>query len=186
MGWSTLLVALSLLMEAVLGSSGPALSADSKAVVNLILGLVMVSFGLRRLIGARHPLQPALTGGEQHPSAPKWMQAIDDLSFVKAFGFGFVLLAASPANIAVYLSSMQGLAGVGLGNGRVALTIVLIFAIDLCILIPLAVYLAFPKRASTLLENGKQWLLRHQQALVSWVLSVFGLLLTISSVLQLV
>jgi hypothetical protein len=55
--------------------------------------------------------------------------------------------------------------------------IVLVLCIDSCILIPLGVYLAVPRRADTLLATGKTWLVSHQRAVAGGSADVFGVLL---------
>jgi hypothetical protein len=89
-------------MRLVLGDSGPAISNDTKAELNLIVGLMLLSFGLRNLLGARDPLEHAAAGDQQQPAvAPHWMRALDALNAIKAFGVGAVLLAVSPADLMV-------------------------------------------------------------------------------------
>ena len=53
----------------------------------------------------------------------------------------------------------------------------LVLCIDSCILIPLGVYLAFPRRADALLAAGKAWLVAHQRAVTGGSAGVFGVLL---------
>lgn len=69
-----------------------------------------------------------------------------------ALGIGAVLLLVSPADLAVYLSALQGLAGADLsGLQRLLVNALLIAAVDICILAPLGIYVAMPHRAAHLL-----------------------------------
>jgi threonine/homoserine/homoserine lactone efflux protein len=186
LGWSAVLVLLAVLVGALLGDSGPLVREDTKALLNLIVGLLLLSFALRNLIGARHPLAGPVAGEAPHsPAVPKWMHALDELRPGRAFGLGAVLLMVSPANIAVYLSALQGLKATETGVGELVLLVALIVAIDLCILIPLLVYVCMPRRAAHILGVGKTWLLDHQRAMMSWIFFAFGLLLVVSAVLDL-
>jgi hypothetical protein len=65
-------------------------------------------------------------------------------------------------------------------------TALLIIAIDLCMLVPLGIYLAMPKRAGHILEVGRLWLIAHQRKLMAWVCAVFGVLLLESGLVHLV
>jgi Sap, sulfolipid-1-addressing protein len=59
----------------------------------------------------------------------------------------------------------------------VVIWVVLVLCIDSCILFPLGVYLAFPRRADALLATGKAWLIGHQRAVAGGSAGVFGVLL---------
>lgn len=181
-GWTVVLVSLALFMRAVLGGSSQGLSEGTKAVLNLIVGQLLISFGVRNLIGARHPLQHAVAGDqERSQSVPHWMRMLDALTPAKAFGVGALLLLVSPADLAVYLSALQGLEGSDVSDGaRVPLNVALILAIDLCILVPLAIYVAMPHRAGRLLAGMRTWLLAHQRVAMAWMLIGFGVLLAAS------
>ncbi len=61
----------------------------------------------------------------------------------------------------------------------------LIVAIDLCILIPLGIYLVVPKQASRILDVVRQWLIAHQSKMMAWICAVFGVLLLVSGVAHL-
>jgi Sap, sulfolipid-1-addressing protein len=176
-GWSLSLVVLAGLLRLLLSGNGDAVGTSAKAVLNLIIGLVLVSLGLRILLGARHPLE-ATASGETPPSpaVPGWLRQLDNLSVVKAFGVGAVLLAISPADLATYLSAEQGLAGKS-ATFSVVVTILLILAIDLCILIPIGIYVAMPGRAVHILDRARWWLIANQRTLTAWVSVGFGVLL---------
>jgi hypothetical protein len=181
-GWTVVLVVLSGLMLALLHGSGSALSDATKAVLNVIVGILLLSFGLRAVIGARHPLAHVVEERTEHrQKPPKWMATLDTLTPPKAFGVGAVLLLVSPADLAVYLSALQGLADTSISSAdRVILLILLICAINTCILVPLAIYVAMPRRADRILGDLRTWLTANQRKVTAWVLLVFGLLLTVS------
>jgi hypothetical protein len=115
LGWSTLLVLLAVAMDALVGDSAAALGDNTKAIINLIIGQLLVSFALRVLVGARHPLARPMAGEPAPQAVPGWMRAVDRLTAPKAFALGAALLAISPANIAAYLAALQGLKGIDAG-----------------------------------------------------------------------
>jgi hypothetical protein len=184
-GWTVVLVALAAGLLALFGGTGAGLSDATKAVLNVVVGILLLSFGLRNLLGAKHPLAAAAEGDpNRHTEAPHWMRSLDTLTLLKAIGVGGVLLCVSPADLAVYVSALNGLAGKS-GGSQLVLTVLLMVAIDLCMLIPLAIYVAVPHRASQLLATGRTWLIANQLKLMAWVCTVFGVYLLLSGVLKL-
>lgn len=187
LGWTFVLMALAGLMLALLGDAGSALSDQTKAVLNVIIGILLLSFGLRNVIGARHPMAHIVEDRAEHRQKPPgWMATLDVLTPPKAFGVGAVLLLVSPADLAVYLSALQGLSGNQFATvGRLLTLVGLIAAIDLCILMPLVIYIAVPRRAAHLLGAMRQWLTTHQRRATAWVLLVLGVLLSFSGAIHL-
>jgi hypothetical protein len=185
LGWSLVLVVIAAALLALFSGNGSALSDATKAVLNLVVGVLLLSFGLRNLLGAKHPLSAAAEGNPgRHTEPPRWMRSLDTLTLLKAVGVGGVLLCVSPADLAVYMSALNGIAGKGVG-ARLLLTAALLVAIDLCILIPIGIYLAMPARANEILEKLRQWLIAHQLKLMAWVCTTFGVLLIVSAVIKL-
>lgn len=181
-GWTVVLVVLGTLILALLHGSGAALSDATKAVLNVFVGIFLLSFGLRAVIGARHPMAHVVEDRPEHRQRPPgWMAKLDALTPLSAFGVGAVLLLVSPADLAVYLSALQGLSDTGISSGeRVLFLALLIVAIDLCILVPLAVYVAMPRRAGHVLGALREWLAANQRKVTAWVLLVFGAVLIVS------
>ncbi|MDA0171636.1 GAP family protein [Solirubrobacter taibaiensis] len=177
LGWTLVLVGLAVFMRAVLGAGGGGLADSTKAILNLVLGQVLISFGLRRIVGHRVAAQAI-------PHTPGWMKALDDMSALKALGMGALLLLISPADVAVYLSALQGIEGADLSDPVLA-NIALVGAIDLCILVPLAIYVVMPRRAGRVLEAGRVWLVAHLHIVAAGSMLVFGALLTLSGALHL-
>jgi len=179
-GWSIVLMLLAAGLLALFGSDGAGLSDATKAVLNVVVGILLLSFGLRNLLGATHPLAAAAAGDpERHQEPPHWMRMLDRLTLIKAIGVGGVLLCVSPADLAVYVSALNGLAGRP-DTTKIVLTAVLVVAIDLCILIPLAIYVAMPRRAVRILSALRTWLIGHQLKLMAWVCAIFGVYLLVS------
>lgn len=114
------------------------------------------------------------------------MRALDAMTPGKALGLGALLLLISPADLAVYLSALQGVIGADVGTGTIVPVIVaLVIGIDLCILVPLGIYLAMPGRAARLLAALRTWLLDNERRLMAWVLIAFGVWLTASGAVHL-
>lgn len=178
-GWTVVLVAVGGLLLALLDGHAGATGKSAKAAVELVVGLVLLCVGLRGLVGDQHPLQS--------PETPHWMQRLERVRPGQALLIGMVLIAVSPADLVAYFSAMQALIGEdGLsGTERLAIWVLLIACISTCILVPLGVYLAFPRRADRLLATGKTWLIAHQRAVAGGSAGVFGLILLVEGALAL-
>lgn len=61
----------------------------------------------------------------------------------------------------------------------------LVGAIDLCILVPLVIYVLVPRRAAHVLGAGRTWLVAHLAAVTAGSLLGFGVPLTVSGALHL-
>lgn len=180
-GWLVVLLALAALLLALLDGHAGATGKSAKAAVELVVGLVLLCVGLRGLVGDQHPLQ--------RPSAetPHWMQRVERLRPGQALLFGMLLIAISPADLVAYFSALQALIGErDLAHGtRLAIWVVLVACISSCIIVPLLVYLAFPRRADRLLATGKTWLIAHQRAVAGGSAGVFGAILLVEGAVAL-
>jgi hypothetical protein len=103
-GWTLLLIVLAGFILLLFGGSGPALSNSTKAAFNVVIGLLLVSFESE----PHRRTTPAGACGRrderQAPAVPHWLRSLDSLTMVKAFGVGAVILAVSPADLAVYVA----------------------------------------------------------------------------------
>jgi sulfite exporter TauE/SafE len=177
LGWTIVLVVLAGAIRALLPAHGSAVSDQTRAVLNVFVGVLLLSFGLRQAIGARHPLAHVVEGREElRQRPPGWMRAFDKLTPLKAVAIGAVLLLVSPADLAVYMSALQGVSGNDFTPGtRFLLVVSLVVAIDLCILIPLGIYVVAPRRAQGILTGLRGWLIDNSRRATASVLLIFGL-----------
>jgi hypothetical protein len=83
------------------------------------------------------------------------------------------------------LSAAQGISNDATA-ARIVLIVLLIITIDLCILVPIAIYVAMPQRATKILERLRAWLIAHQRQVMAWLLTIFGVALTAAAIIHLV
>jgi hypothetical protein len=186
-GWNLVLIALAVVCQLLFSGVHSATDAGAKAAVDFIIGVLLLAFGLRNLLGAKHPLTPAVAAAKDADPAtatgPSWLTEIVKAGPLKSAGFGVITIAASPGNVAVFLAAGQALAGADISTGtRVIWTAILLVFISLAILIPLGIYVAMPRRADDLLGRLRAWLTTHDHELVGWVGLVFGVVLVIKGV----
>ncbi|MCQ4121734.1 GAP family protein [Rhodococcus tibetensis] len=114
-------------------------------------------------------------GRNAHAEPPKWMQAIDDLSFVKSIGFGFVLAAVNPKNLLLCVSAgvVIGSSGVSGGEQGIALVVFTVLA-GSTVLVPVVAYAVAADKMRGTLDNLKVWLQANNAAVMSVLLLVMG------------
>jgi Sap, sulfolipid-1-addressing protein len=185
-GWTVVLVALGALLEAVFGDDVGASDSSAKAIVGVLVGLLLLAASLRTLLGGKHPLQDAAVGETPPaPEIPGWMQKLEHLKTWQALAFGMLLICVSPADLAAYFAGVQALLGSDLSDGGKTIALVLlILGIDLCILVPLLIYILLPRRASRILDGAKLWTVAHQRAVTGWSAAVFGVVLIVNGILS--
>jgi hypothetical protein len=184
LGWTVVLIALAALLYGVFDGHAGTSGKSAKAAVGLVVGLLLLGIALRDLVGGQHPLAPRGPDSPRPPqAAPSWMRRLEQISPGQAFLIGMVLIAVSPADLAVFLSAVQALVGSNVDlTEKIATFVALIVCIDSCIVIPLVIYVAMPRRASRTLNAGKVWLIAHQRAVTGWSAAVFGVVFIVNSI----
>lgn len=108
-------------------------------------------------------------------SVPKWMQAIDRLSFPKAAGLGVVLAAVNPKNLLLCVSAGLVIGTGGLGTGEAVVTLVVFTVIAASsVLIPVVGYALAAQRLRQPLDTLKQWLQANNHQVMAIVLLIMG------------
>lgn len=151
----------------VLPSGDPDASNPVKGIIQLVLGalLLLVAFGQWR----KRPLSGA------EPVMPKWMRAIDSVTFSVAAGLGFLLSAVNPKNLLMAAS-----AGMAIGSGALdAGSIVVVIAVFTVlaastVLIPVIGYLLAADRLRAPLGALRAWLAKENAIIMAVLLLVIG------------
>lgn len=162
----------------LLVSSGyPATEAgDSAAWLDwsrLILGAVLLVLGVRKLVARPWRGAPK--------ESPRWMRAIDTLTWVRAAGLGVVVSVLNPKNLVLALAGAGAIAQAGLAPGPEAVALIAFVAIGtLGITVPLGLSVALGERAVTLLTGPKEWMERNNPVIVAGLLLIFGAVLIVN------
>ncbi|CAG7590478.1 GAP family protein [Rhodococcus opacus] len=110
-----------------------------------------------------------------HAEPPKWMQAIDDLNFVKSTGLGFALAAINPKNLLLCVSAGVGIGTAGVnGSEQVVALIVYTVLAGSTVLVPVIAYAVAADKMRGTLDNLKVWLQANNAAVMSVLLLVMG------------
>jgi hypothetical protein len=97
---------------------------------------------------------------------------------VKAFGFGALIAVINFKNLALFLTSMSV---VILSNllitEKIFITLLVVLVFCLAVIIPVAIYIVFPRGAKDILNSIKQLINRYSRPIGIWVPLIFGLIL---------
>ena len=170
LGWvAGIIVAVTLftLLASVLPAPGSESASPVRGTIQLVLGILLLILALRQWRGRPHPGQEA--------ALPKWMQAIDKVTFPVALGLGFLLSAVNPKNLL-----MAAGAGVDIGSAELSVgSIVVVIAIFTLIaastvLVPVVGYLVAAERLHGALDALRGWLARENAVIMAVLLLVIG------------
>ena len=136
-------------------------------VVTLVLGIGAVVLGFRQWHARPAP-------GET-PAMPNWMAAIDGFTPVKAIGFGVLLSALNPKNLALAIAAGVVIDGaVQAGGNAVAMILVFVVLASISIAVPVVYLLVGGEAAKRTLEGWRTWLAANNAALMAVLLVVIG------------
>lgn len=155
------------LLSSILPAQDPDASRPVRGVVQIVLGLLLFLLAFSQW--RKRP-----KAGEA-AALPKWMQAIDTLSFFAAFGLGFLLSAVNPKNLIMTAGAGIDIGGAGLSAGP---TIVVIAVFTLIaastVLVPIVGYLVAAERLRAPLDALRGWLAAENAVIMAVLLLVIG------------
>lgn len=136
----------------------------------LVLGALLLWLAWRNW---RKP--PAKTQEE-----PRFFRIVDNITPLKAFGFGALVTVVNVKNLALYMTavSVPLLSPLPLAQ-KIAITLADALVFSLSVLIPVLIYLAFPRRAREILLAFRGMLERNGRTIGIWLPLVFGLIFII-------
>jgi hypothetical protein len=146
--------------------AGPGLIA---ATLKMMVGILLLITAYRKWSKDVDPDEPP----------PQWMQRIDGLTPLKAFGFGVALVGVGVKLWAFTLSAIAVISAAALPppGGTVAYLLYILFA---QILLIGAILLAaiVPKASATTLRAATDWLVRYNRPITIVVATIFGIYFT--------
>jgi hypothetical protein len=135
--------------------------------IKIGLGVLLVLVGIRQWRGR----------GGQH-DAPKWMAAIDDFTFPKALGLGFLLSGVNPKNLIIAAGAglIIGSSAVGVGGDAAAIALFTVIASS-TVAIPVLAHLVAAERMTRPLESLRKWLQDNNATVMATMILVIGVVL---------
>ena len=155
------------LLSSVLPEAEEDASQPIKGVIQLVLGILLLLLALRQWRG-----RPK-AGAE--PALPKWMQAIDTITFPTALGLGFLLSAVNPKNLLLAASAGVTIGAAGLATGSIVVVIAVFTLIAAStVLVPVVGYLLAADKLRGPLDALRGWLAKENAVIMAVLLLVIG------------
>ncbi|MDR2997967.1 MAG: GAP family protein [Microbacterium sp.] len=155
------------LLSSVLPQGDDGGSKPIQGIIQLLLGagLLLLAIGQWR----KRPKD-----GEE-PAMPKWMQAIDKITFPVALGLGFLLSAINPKNLLMTAGAGVTIGSASLGGGDITLVIAIFTIIAAStVLIPVIGYLFAAEKLRGTLDALRVWLTKENAVIMAVLLLVIG------------
>lgn len=147
--------------------------ASSAAGAGLLTSTLLLVVGIVMLIAAVKKWRK-----EEDPDAPppKWMATLGDLSALKAFGMGALLMAVA---IKQWVFTLSAIAVVEQGElsqtGNVLAYLFFVLAAQSLMLAPIIIHMVAPTHSARMLDTAQGWLERNNRVITIGVSAIFGL-----------
>ena len=170
LGW---IVGLAIVGAIVLAAASGASASDDgepatwASILKLVLGLLALALGVKQYRGRPR--------GDEVPPPPKWMQALDEFTPVKAAGAGVLLSGVNPKNLLLSVAGALAIAQTGIDAGEQAVAYaVFVLVASIGVALPVVVAVALGDRSRHLLDELKDWLAKNNGVIMSVLLVVIG------------
>ncbi|GAA1858318.1 GAP family protein [Microbacterium koreense] len=158
------------LISAVLPDATSDAATPIRAIIHLVAGLALVILAVRRWRGRPR--------GDGVPELPKWMRAIDTITFPGALGLGFLLSGVNPKNLLLGASAGVDIGAATLATGPLIVVIAVYTIIAAStVLVPVVAYLFAADRLREPLDRLRLWLSRENAVIMAVLLLVIGVML---------
>lgn len=158
------------LLAAVLPSQDSDTSKPVQGAVQLLLGALLLLLAARQWRG--RPREGA------EPARPKWMSAIDTMTFPMAAGLGFLLSAINPKNLLMAAGAGVDIGSAGLDAGATVVVIAVFTLVAAStVLVPVVAYLIAAEKLRGPLDALRGWLEKENAVIMAVLLLVIGVVL---------
>ncbi|AVM01855.1 hypothetical protein C6V83_17915 [Gordonia iterans] len=155
------------LLSSILPEDDPTASKPVQGIVKLALGALLLLLALKQWRGRPR--------GDAAPALPKWMQAIDKVTFPVALGLGFLLSALNPKNLIMAAGAGVDIGSASLEVGSIVVAIVVFTLIAAStVAVPVIAYLVAADKLRGPLDALRGWLERENAVIMAVLLLVIG------------
>jgi threonine/homoserine/homoserine lactone efflux protein len=167
LGWIVGLGALGTLV--LLASSGADASEDGEPAA--WVGWLKLALGVLLLLVA----WKQWNGRDADKEQPKWMQAVDHFTPVKAFGMAVLLSAINPKNLLLTVAAAAAIAETGISAVQQELALAVFVVIGtLGPAIPVAIYVVLGERSKKPLDRLNSWMAANNAVIMAVLMLVIG------------
>lgn len=170
LGW-VLGIAVAVSAFTLLSSALPVTDSPAPSPVR---GTVEIALGGLFLVISLRSWRSRPRTGEPSP-LPRWMTAIDTLTFSKSIGIGFLLAAVNPKNLLMAAAAGVALGGAALDSGTALVATIFTLVAASTVVVPVIAYLAATDRMAEPLDTLRTWLLMHNNAIMTVLTLVIGI-----------
>jgi threonine/homoserine/homoserine lactone efflux protein len=140
---------------------------DSVSTIKLVLGALLIFAALRQW--QKRPKE-----GET-PTLPKYLQAVDTLTPLKALGLGVILAAVNPKNLMMLVAGAITIAQADLSDNDTVIAVIVFVVIAIStVTVPVVLYNVMGTRAQPILDSMRTWLAANNAAVMAVLLLVIG------------
>jgi len=133
--------------------------------------LLMVLGTLLLLLALRNWRKPV----SEYKEEPRFFSIVDKITPLKAFGLGALVSVVNFKNLALFLTALSVVVLSDLLiTEKIVITLLVVLVFCLSVIIPVIIYILFPKRAKDLLNGIRQFLNRHGRPIGIWLPLIFG------------
>lgn len=173
LGWVVGIVAVVTVFTLV-GSALPATDADPahpvEGVIQIVLGVLLLLVAVRQWRGRP---RAGVT-----PKLPKWMTAIDKITFPLSVGLGFLLSALNPKNLLMGAGAGVDIGGADLEVAAIVVVIAVFTVIAAStVLVPVVAFLVAADRLRAPLDGLRALLEKENAVIMAVLLVVIGVVL---------
>ncbi len=160
--------AISVVLVALLAGIGAVFASGSDSAntavswLELAIGVVLIGFGVRRLLGPR---------GEEAPTeTPRWLRAIENISYPAAF-----LLGIYSATYPLVIAAAGEILRADTSSAETTALVVLFIVLGSSSVAGVAALGTFaPHRSAAFLERMRAWVTAHNRAVITTIVLVLG------------
>ena len=153
---------------------------NSPSERSLFFPILLLFFGTLLLwLAFRNSRKPVSDKQEE----PRFFSIVDKITPPKAFGFGAMVSVINFKNLALFLtaSSVVVLSDLPITE-KITIILLVVLVFCLSVIIPVTIYLIFPKRAKELLDGIKEFLNRHSRPIGIYAPLLFGLIFLLKGI----
>jgi threonine/homoserine/homoserine lactone efflux protein len=137
------------------------------SIVKIFLGLALWLLAVRQWRGRPRG------GGE--PELPAWMKTVDTFTPLKSAAMGVLLSAVSPKNLLLVVGAAAAIAQTGASAvGQAVALIVFIVIATLGVGAPVAIYFLMGDRATRILGELHDWMVRENATMIAVICLIIG------------